>query len=182
VAINVRAGVAVHLGDDDEPALREVKELSAQALTDLRSTLNLLRDERDGAPTSPALDLAAVSSLVDGATAAGVAASADVRLNGAAIPSPVGQAGYRIVQEAMTNVLRHADASSAVIRVRASSGVLEIDVTDDGRGGVAGGDGHGLRGMAERAAALGGEVVAGPAAQGGWRVRARLPLESSEHR
>lgn len=177
VAINVQAGVAVHLSEGDPAALRQIKDLSATALTDLRATLSLLRDQEDGAPTSPALDLTAVSGLVERTTAAGVAASADVELNGVKIPSLVGQAGFRIVQEAMTNILRHANASAATVRVTATSQALEIDVRDDGGGGgVDGGGGHGLRGMKERAAALGGEVIAGPQPAGGWRVQARLPL------
>jgi signal transduction histidine kinase len=178
VAINVRAGVAVHLADAGgaPQALGEIKDLSAEALGDLRATLNLLRDEQDAAPTSPALDLAAVSALVERAKVAGVDVSADVSLNGTTIPSPIGQAGFRIVQEAVTNILRHAGASSASVRVISTGDALEIDVADDGRGGSMSDDGHGLRGMAERAVALGGEVAAGPRPAGGWRVHARLPL------
>jgi signal transduction histidine kinase len=184
VAINVRAGVAVHLADagGDPQALADIKDLSAGALGDLRATLSLLRDEQDAAPTSPALDLAAVSALVERAKVAGVDVSADVSLNGTPIPSPIGQAGFRIVQEAVTNILRHAGASSASVRVVSSGNALEIDVTDDGRGGSVSDDGHGLRGMAERAVALGGEVAAGPGPAGGWRVHARLPLGAGDRR
>jgi signal transduction histidine kinase len=178
VAINVRAGVAVHLADAgaDPDALAEIKDLSSTALGDLRATLSLLRDEEDRAPRAPALDLAAVSALVERAKTAGIDVSADVSLNGTTIPSPIGQAGFRIVQEAVTNILRHAGASSASVRVVSMGDALEIDVTDDGRGGAAGDEGHGLRGMAERATALGGEIAAGPGPAGGWRVHARLPL------
>jgi signal transduction histidine kinase len=184
VAINVRAGVAVHLAEagGDPQALTEIKDLSAEALGDLRATLSLLRDEQDAAPTSPALDLAAVSALVERAKTAGVDVSADVSLNGTTIPSPIGQAGFRIVQEAVTNILRHAGASSASVRVVSIGDALEIDVTDDGHGGAAGAEGHGLRGMAERAVALGGEVAAGPGPAGGWRVHARLPLAVGDRR
>jgi signal transduction histidine kinase len=184
VAINVRAGVAVHLADgqDAPAALSEIKDLSAEALNDLRATLSLLRDEQEAAPTSPALDLAAVSGLVDRVTIAGIDTSADVELNGTTIPSPVGQAGFRIVQEALTNILRHARATSASVRVVAHDDELEIAVTDDGHGGLAGDAGHGLRGMTERAAALGGEVLAGPSPAGGWQVHARLPLGTGQRR
>ncbi|MDX6689771.1 MAG: hypothetical protein QOG15_1228 [Solirubrobacteraceae bacterium] len=84
----------------------------------------------------------------------------------------------RIVQESLTNVLRHADATSAEVDIRASDGVLHIEVLDNGRATVATVPeaGHGLRGMAERAEALGGRVQAGPAGDGGWRVHAELPL------
>jgi signal transduction histidine kinase len=184
VAINVRAGVAVHLADagGDPDALAEIKDLSAEALGDLRATLSLLRDEQDAAPTSPAFDLAAVSALVERAKVAGVDVSADVSLNGTTIPSPIGQAAFRIVQEAVTNIVRHAGASSASVRVVSIRDALEIDVTDDGRGGAAGEEGHGLRGMTERAVALGGEVAAGPGPAGGWRVHARLPFALGERR
>jgi signal transduction histidine kinase len=181
VAINVRAGVTAHLGQDSTAALTEIKQVSAEALRDLRSTLDLLREHEDTAPTRPAVDLAELPRLLDGARAGGLKADADVRLNGTAIPSSIGQAGYRIVQESLTNVLRHAHAQSAHVDVRIVDHALEITVVDDGRGSGAGSGtkGHGLRGMAERTAALGGQVVAGPCNEGGWRVLARLPLKVS---
>ena len=183
VAINVRAGVADHLSNSQDPAaaLRDIKAVSATALKDLRTTLTLLREHNDEAPTGPALDLAALPNLAKHAHAAGLRADVDVDTGGAAIPSAVGQAAYRIVQEALTNVLRHADASSAHVRVRATPHALEIEVDDDGRSNTVNGSaGHGLRGMAERAAALGGHVDAGPRRDGGWRVRAVLPLSGDD--
>jgi signal transduction histidine kinase len=180
VAINVRAGVASHLhtaeGSDD--ALKEIMAVSAEALNDLRSTLGLLRQPDEPVPTAPALDLDSVTQLLDRAKASGLDATADVQLNGHPIPIAVEQAGFRIVQEALTNVLRHAGASRALVSLRVHEEALDIDVTDDGTGATGGGspDGHGLRGMRERAAALGGEVTAGPAEHGGWQVHARLPL------
>jgi signal transduction histidine kinase len=185
VAINVRAGVADHLGNtqNQAAALRDIKAVSATALGDLRTTLTLLRERDDAAPTRPALDLAALPNLTDNAREAGVRADLDVQVNGAAIPSAVGQAAYRIVQEALTNVLRHADASSAQVRIRATSDALEIEILDDGRSDPpTGGNGHGLRGMAERANALGGRVHAGPRSEGGWRVNAVLPLTGESTR
>jgi signal transduction histidine kinase len=92
------------------------------------------------------------------------------------VPAPVGQAAFRIVQEALTNVMRHAHATSAHVAVGTSGGALHIEVTDDGRGGSGGAEGHGLRGMGERATALGGRVDTGPRVEGGWRVWALLPL------
>jgi signal transduction histidine kinase len=179
VAINVRAGVAAHLNtsDDVAGALTDISNVSAEALNDLRSTLSLLRDTDDPAPTAPTLDLASMSQLLDRAKAAGLDADADVQLNGHAIPIAVEQAGYRIVQEALTNIMRHAAASHAHVALRVEADDLEIDVTDDGRGGTPMTVGHGLRGMKERAAALGGEVAAGPSGNGGWHVHARLPLK-----
>jgi signal transduction histidine kinase len=184
VAINVRAGVAAHLNKDPGSAavLADVMSVSADALDDLRATLSLLREVDDPAPTSPALDLTSISQLLEHAQAAGLDADADVQLNGQTIPSPVEQAGFRIVQEALTNVMRHAAASRAVVAMKIDDDTLHIDVVDDGEGAPPGNAlsaGHGLRGMTERAAALGGDVVAGPADDGGWRVHARLPLRTA---
>jgi signal transduction histidine kinase len=178
VAINVRAGVAAHLMDSQDPseALLDIKQASAHALRDLRVTLGLLRERGEAAPVLPVLDLAALPELVDGVRAGGLAADVEIELNGDAVPSPVGQAAFRIVQEALTNVMRHAQATSAHVLVERTRDELVVEVTDDGRGGPAGGEGHGLRGMGERAAALGGRISAGPRVEGGWRVRALLPL------
>jgi signal transduction histidine kinase len=185
VAINVRAGVAVdlHDSDDSSAALRDIKQASATALGDLRATLSLLREQDDAAPTAPEFDLAALPGLVDQARSAGLDADADVEVDGAAVPSAIGGAAFRIVQEALTNVLRHADASSAHVRVRASHHALDVEITDDGRAdnvGVAAG--LGLRGMAERAAAIGGRLDVGPREEGGWRVHAVLPLSDRASR
>src|SRR6266576_1826641 len=178
VAINVRAGVAAHLhpSEDSDGALTDIRTVSAEALKDLRATLSLLREADDPAPTAPTLDLASTTQLLDHAKAAGLDVDVDDELNGHTIPIAVEQAGFRIVQESLTNVMRHAAASCARIRLRVEANVLLIDVNDDGTGGASGAPGHGLRGMSERAAALGGEVSAGPAERGGWQVHARLPL------
>jgi signal transduction histidine kinase len=183
VAINVRAGVAVDLDDSEDPseALRDIKQVSATALHDLRATLSLLRDEDDAAPTAPTFDLEALPGLVDRVMSAGLDAEVDVEVNGAAVPSAIGGAAFRIIQEALTNVLRHAEASRAHVGVRATPDLLDIEVTDDGTSGNAGASpGLGLRGMAERAAALGGRVDVGPRDGGGWRVHAVLPLTGGE--
>jgi signal transduction histidine kinase len=185
VAINVRAGVALDLGASrDAPgALQDIKQASSTALRDLRATLSLLRDQSDAAPTAPAFDLGSLPGLVEHARAAGLLAGVNIEVDNAEVPSAVSGAAFRIVQEALTNVLRHADASNAAVRVSARSGALEIEITDDGRGnGVTTSPGHGLRGMAERAAALGGRVQAGPRDEGGWRVRAVLPLNGRDTR
>jgi signal transduction histidine kinase len=185
VAINVRASVAVDLQDSQDPsaALKDIKQASATALRDLRATLSLLREHDDAAPTAPAFDLDSVPRLVDNARSAGLRADADIEVNGAAVPSAVGGAAFRIVQEALTNVLRHADASSAHVRVRARADALDIEITDDGRVDSDGVDpGLGLRGMDERAAALGGRLNVGPREEGGWRVHAVLPLTGGQPR
>jgi signal transduction histidine kinase len=185
VAINVRAGVALDLHDSQDPAaaLQDIKQASATALRDLRATLSLLRDQGEVAPTAPEFGLEALPGLVENARAAGVHADMDVEVDAAAVSSAVGGAAFRIVQEALTNVLRHADASRAAVRVRALSDMLDIEITDDGHAnGVGVIAGHGVRGMTERAAALRGRVDAGPRAEGGWRVHAVLPLNGGDNR
>jgi signal transduction histidine kinase len=181
VAINVRASVAVDLRDSQDPsaALMDIKQASATALHDLRATLSFLREPDDQAPTTPASDLRSLPGLVEQARRAGLHTDIDLDIDGAAVPSAIGGAAFRIVQEALTNVLRHADASSASVSVRANSDKLDIDVTDDGHANRTVVEaGLGLRGMFERAAALGGRLDVGPRDEGGWRVHAVLPLNA----
>lgn len=181
-AINVRSGVTAHLGVSPEAAeaLTEIKHVSAQALTDLRGTLDVLRDRDAPALRDPALGLAAVPRLLAHAEAAGLRTEAELGLDGVAIPSVIDHTGFRIVQESLTNVMRHASASHACVRIAATPESLVIEVTDDGRGdtgsGNRNGHGHGVQGMAERATAVGGTVSAGPRPERGWQVRAAIPL------
>ena len=98
------------------------------------------------------------------------------------LPSSIGHAAYRIVQEALTNVLRHSTAGRVVVRVRQAEDELTLEIADDGRAlsRNRAGSGHGLRGMAERAAALGGSCEVGASPEGGWRVWASLPLKAGK--
>jgi signal transduction histidine kinase len=179
VAINVSAGIAAHLRGNDD-VLSEIMALSAQALEDLRTTLGLLRETDEPAPTAPTLDLASLAQLVERVNAAGVQTDTEVELNGHVLPLAVGQAGYRIVQEALTNVMRHAPASHARVVLHVDTDALLIDVTNNGVvAAMPHTSGHGLRGMTERAAALGGQLSAGPTEAGGWHVHTRLPLTAS---
>ena len=182
VAMNVRAGVALDLRDAQDPysALSDVKEASATALRDLRTTLSLLRNQDDAAPTAPAFGLDALTGLTDHARSAGLQVDVDIQVNGAVIPTAIASATFRIVQESLTNILRHADATAAQVHVRAQHDALEIEVTNDGRTNASADrtPGLGLRGMAERATALGGTVEIGPRQEGGWRVQAVLPLSA----
>jgi signal transduction histidine kinase len=185
VAINVRASVALDLKDSQDPtaALEDVKQASATALRNLRAALSLLREQHDEAPTAPAYDLQALPGLVDQARSAGLQADVDLRVNGAVVPTAIGGAAFRIVQEALTNVLRHAEASTAHVRVTASADELDIEVTDDGNADNSGAPaGLGLRGMFERATVLGGRIDVGPIEEGGWRVHAVLPLTGATGR
>jgi signal transduction histidine kinase len=182
VAINVQAGVGAHLIDQDpelaRQALEHIKRASGEALSDLRATLGVLRDPGQDAPVGPAAGL----GDLEGAAAQLRAAGVDVRVDvdaAPSVPAPVHAAGYRIVQEALTNVLRHAAAERVSVVASADGEAVRIVVADDGAGRPAAttGAGAGLRGMRERAEALGGTLTAGPAGASGWRVEATLPLE-----
>jgi signal transduction histidine kinase len=181
VAINVQAGVAAHLIDDDVDQAREallhIKRASGEALTDLRATLGVLRDSSQAAPVAPATGLDDLEGLAERLRATGVEVAIDVDTVGS-VPTAVHAASYRIVQEALTNVLRHAAATKVSVVVRADADMLAIVVADDGAGHGAPthGAGAGVRGMRERAEALGGTLVAGPGEGRGWRVEATLPL------
>lgn len=189
VAINVQAGVGAHLIERDpeqtRATLREIKRVSGESLDDLRSILGLLREPAAGgpavtAPVQPTLGLAGVEDLREGLGSAGV--ELDVELDPAigALPAAIDATSYRIVQEALTNVLRHVGPTAARVRVVHRNDVIEIEVENDAGRGPAPvgctGSGNGLRGMRERAAAVGGSLVAGPRAGGGWRVAASLPV------
>jgi signal transduction histidine kinase len=181
VAINVQAGVGAHLIDSDpeqaRDALVHIKRTSGEALTDLRATLGVLRDPEQAAPVGPAAGLGDLDAVADQLRATGVEVVVDVDTV-TAVPAPVHSASYRIVQEALTNVLRHAGARRVSVLARADEEVLRIVVADDGAGSAADTTGAraGLRGMTERAEALGGTLTAGPGAEHGWRVEATLPL------
>jgi signal transduction histidine kinase len=156
---------------------------AAEALSELRSTLKALRSAQDGpAPLHPVQDLAGLRSLIAGVEEAGLAVKLEMTGTPAGLPPAIGHAGYRIIQEGLTNVLRHSTARQALVRVEAGHGSVLIEVLDGGtsqpraehaRGQASG---HGLAGMRERAVALGGSCEAGPAGETGWRVRAEIPV------
>ncbi|WP_433461557.1 sensor histidine kinase [Spirillospora sp. CA-128828] len=178
--INVQAGTSLHRFHRDpaqgEAALAAIKESSREALRDLRATLGVLRQADEEAPTAPAPGLDRIGELIGSARSAGLTVHS--RLAGAAdAPTEVGLAAYRIVQESLTNVSRHASAAEVTVSVEHGQGELRIEVADDGPGQAVspGAPGSGLDGMRERARALGGELTAGPGPGGGFLVRARLP-------
>ena len=184
--INVQAGVALHLIDERpeqaRTALAAIKDASNEALSELRSVLDVLRRGYEDPPRSPTLGLARIDDLVERTQAAGLSVSKSVEGVPRPLPAEVDLAAFRIVQEALTNVTRHAGGASATVRVGFEENALTIQVEDDGRGMPAtpSGGGRGIRGMGERAAALGGEVEVGPRNGGGFRVVARLPLHGAE--
>jgi signal transduction histidine kinase len=185
--ISVQSGVGAHLMDRDPDqarrALNAVNQASKEALQELRATLGLLRQVDAPEPRSPAPGLAQLGGVMASATAAGVEVRLDITGEPRNLPSGVDLAAYRIVQESLTNVIRHARAATARIAIAYRRAEVVIEVEDDGRGvddgePVAGG-GNGLLGMRERATALGGDLDAGPLAGGGFRVLARLPVDGA---
>ena len=179
--INIQAGVAAHVlaerPEQAEQALLAIKATSKEALRELRGLLGVLRQVDEGEPRAPAPGLAQLDTLVDTAARAGLATRVAIRGRARALPPSVDLAAYRIVQESLTNSLRHAGPASAAVTVAYEDGRVVIEVVDDGRG--AGertrGAGHGIAGMRERAAAVGGDIEIGPRPDGGFRVRACLP-------
>ena len=181
--INVQSGVALHLGEELPEQARSsfsaIKQASKEALSELRSVLSVLRQEDEPAPRSPTSTIARLDDLVSQAAAAGLAVRTEIDGPPRPLPFSVDAAAYRIVQEALTNVTRHAGPATAMVRVCYAEQDLAVQVDDDGTGpppGPPAGNGRGIIGMRERAAALGGELQAGARPGGGFRVRARLPL------
>jgi signal transduction histidine kinase len=186
--INVQSGVALHLMDRQpqqaRTALTAIEAASRDALVELRSVLDILRQPEEGAPRSPAPGLARLDSLATQARAAGLEVETRVESDIRQLPAPVDGAVYRVVQEALTNVIRHAGASKATVRIRDADGELNVEIEDDGRGtgpsGQAESGSSGIAGMRERVAALGGHLEAGPLPGRGFRVHAQLPVLSSD--
>ncbi len=178
--INVQAGSALYLIDSQPEraaaALAAIKQTSKETLRELRAILGVLRAVDERAPRSPAPGVDRLDELVAGVRASGV----EVRLETVGEPrrpaAGVDAAAYRIVQESLTNVVRHSGARTVAVFVGYASDGLTVRVSDDGRGA---GDGfvpgNGIAGMRDRAAALGGELSAAPDPGGGFTVRAWLP-------
>ena len=187
--IAIQAGVADEALDHCQgcperarEAVRAIRASSREAMAELKATVTTLRE--GAAPRGPLPGLDQLDELVGMAAGAGVRVKLAVTGAARQLPPPIDLTAYRIVQESLTNVLRHARATSATVRVRYQPDAVEVEVDDDGRGsgpppagaaapGVAG---HGLAVMAERAAAVGGRLQAGPRPARGFRVHARLPL------
>jgi signal transduction histidine kinase len=180
--MTVQAGAAKTIAADDPEgasrAMQAVEQAGRQALDELRHLLGVLRPEADGEALGPQPGLAEVPRLVDQFRAAGLEVS--LTMDGARtdLPARVDLSAYRIVQEALTNALKHAGPGArAQVRLRTDSRAVDIEVLDDGRGAsILTGSGHGIVGMRERALLLGGRLEASPRSDGGFHVVAHLPL------
>ncbi|MFJ9713188.1 sensor histidine kinase [Streptomyces sp. NPDC101234] len=183
--INVQAGMGLALLDSDpeqaRAALTTIKAASKEALGEVRQVLDTLRAPGD-APRTPAPGLGRLPELVEQAASAGLTVT--VEGEPPRLPPGADLAAFRIVQEALTNVVRHSGSRHARVLLEPGGGELRLRIDDDGpaTGEDAGGSGNGLAGMRERAAALGGTIEAGPRADGGFRVLAVLPVDDREDR
>jgi signal transduction histidine kinase len=184
--INVQASVALHLIEEQpeqaRTALTAIKNVSKDALRDLRSVLAALRQPDEPPERAPAPSLANLDELVTRTAAGGLEVRTEIAGPLERLPASVDLAAFRILQESLTNVIRHAGTSNATVRVSHDGKMLVLEVEDDGRGMPSNGGaglGTGIQGMRDRAAALGGAVDAGPRPGGGFRVFARLPLDGA---
>ncbi|RKN37076.1 sensor histidine kinase [Streptomyces hoynatensis] len=185
--INVQATAALHRsrkrpGETAEliHALEAVRESSKEALRELRATLGVLRQVDETAPVEPVAGLERLPELAGRARATGLDLAVATTGEAPVLPPQISLAAYRIVQESLTNITRHAQAEHAVVRVEYTAGEVHLSITDDGLGARHGATGSGLAGMAARARALGGELTACNALGGGFRVTARLPLPAND--
>jgi signal transduction histidine kinase len=184
-AIALHAGVAEHVQEDRPDqvaeALRAIKAVSSEASRELRAILGVLRRADEGQSTAATRGVGGLDALAATASSAGIRTRVEISGRPRPLLAAVDQATYRIVQESLTNVLRHAGPASASVRVAYEPDRLVIEVIDDGRARGAGdggsrGTGHGIAGMRERAQALGGQLEAGKRTGGGFGVRASLPF------
>jgi signal transduction histidine kinase len=184
--ISVQSGVALHLNenlpDQARSSLSAIKQASREALVELRSVLDILREPDERAPRVPTSTLARLGDVVSQAAAAGIEVRTEIDGTVRPLPFGVDVAAFRIAQEALTNVARHAAGATATVRVSYGPRDLVVQIDDDGGGSTTQGTvgtGKGIVGMRERVDALGGELEAGRRPGGGFRVRARFPLDGA---
>ena len=179
--ISVQAAAAAHVLKDPPPeaatALAAIRTASKDGLAELRAILRVLRTEGELDPRQPTPGLAELESLAANTRRAGLPVTLHLPVPVPEVPGATGLVVYRIVQESLTNTVKHAGTARATVTVEATDGWLAVTVSDDGIGcTTTESDGHGLAGMRERAASVGGTVEAGPGPDGGFRVHARLPV------
>ncbi|QUH00613.1 sensor histidine kinase [Saccharopolyspora erythraea] len=184
-AINFQSAVALHVLDQRpeqaRPALEAIRRTSKEALDELRGTLAVFRRPESG-DRGPTPGLGQLDALAGRITAAGLPVRTSTTGERGELPAAVDLAAYRIVQESLTNVLRHAGPATATVVIGYLPGAVEVRVSDDGRARLTddiGSGGHGIVGMRERAAAVGGTLDAGPRPEGGFLVHAHLPFGGS---
>ncbi len=187
--INVQAGVAAHVTERQPEraaeALAVIRDVSKQALRELREILGLLRGVDEDQPRMPTVGLDQLEPLLEAARAAGATPELTIRGERGQLPIAVDVAAYRILQESLTNVIRHAGPVRVCVSLDYTPSELRLTIADDGAGltpseRFTDGSGLGLPGMRERAQALGGMLRAGRCPEGGFEVLARLPLEQTE--
>lgn len=195
--ISVQSGVAEHLVERDPVAAREamhhVRTSARSVLSELQSVLGVLRQDESALPTAPAPGFAGLPDLVSSARSMGTWVELDVPASMPTLSLAADSAGFRLVQEALTNVRKHAAGAAATVRVATSGASVVLSVTNGppshapagggaapGSHDVPSGSGLGLLGMRERVLAAGGSLVSGPTADGGFRVEARLPLAQED--
>jgi signal transduction histidine kinase len=192
--ITMQAGVALHLLDKERTAhprpdqvassLEAIKKTSREALAELRTTLEIFRADSEES-RNPLPGLARLDDLVDGLRSAGREVALVHEQSGddlQEIPAAVDQAAFRIIQESLTNIVRHAPAAHGTVRVARQAGMLTVEVSDDGPAVSVPPDGNGIRGMRERARAVGGTVRVSVREPSGLVVRAEMPLVEGEAR
>ena len=179
----VQAGAAEQVVEEDpvfaRRALETIRSTGADALSEMRRVVNMLRDADEPGALAPQPGLDALPALVEDVRAAGLRATLDVVGEPRPLPAGVGLAAYRITQEALTNVRRHASATHVSVRVGYEEDAVSVEVVDDGVGTVDPRGGHGLAGMRERAAMYGGRLEAGSVNGSGFAVRATLPASGA---
>jgi signal transduction histidine kinase len=179
--MTVQASAVRRLVDPDQDKIRDallvVEETGREALAEMRRMVGVLRHPEEGPALAPQPSLEQIERLVAHAREAGL--PVELRIEGEPVQLPAGidLTAYRFVQEGLTNAIKHAQAAQAEVLVRYADGHVELTISDDGCGaGTGEGSGHGLVGMRERVSVYGGEVEAGPRPQGGFRLRATLPV------
>jgi signal transduction histidine kinase len=161
-------------------ALDEIERAGEQALAEMRRLLGMLRRHDEEFALAPQPSLARIDELLSSLEATGLPVSLTVEGEPFELPPGVDVSAFRIVQEALTNALKHAGPAHARVTLRYSDADLEVEIVDDGRGNGGGpGTGHGLAGIRERVAVYGGELETGRRAEGGYALRARLPLDTT---
>jgi signal transduction histidine kinase len=179
----VQAGAERHALGDEQASTREalssIEQAGRQALGEARRLLGVLRRNGDGEGLEPQPSVERIDLLVEQVERAGLPVRLEIQGERAALPAGVDLCAYRIVQEGLTNALKHAGPAHAEVVLRYAARALDVEVRDDGRGaGAVNGDGagHGLIGMRERVALYGGDLTTGPCEAGGFEIRAHLPL------